>query len=168
MGSFTITNNVALRQLYTGNTGLLGSDARKTSSSSKLASADAQALRKGLSILSRIDKDDVSSSQESSFYDKVRAFSDAYNNAIQSGSSSQNASISKLAKKMKSLSAENSSKLSACGISMDANGYMKVSDTKVKEITGKTYDEVFGKGSDYSKKLSSLARQMAGHVDTTA
>ncbi|MBQ7678772.1 MAG: hypothetical protein IJT34_02875 [Butyrivibrio sp.] len=165
MATFSVTNNLALHQIYTGYTGMINSADRKAAVSSRLSQADSTALHRGLQTLSRMDKDDISDKQQGTYFDRVRAFSDAYNNTIESGSSSQNASIAKLTKKIKDLSSHYASELKGCGVSFDDSGYMHLNESTIKGLTGKKYREALGSDSEYNKQLKALAKQITKHVD---
>lgn len=168
MSSFSVTNNHYLRVIYTGNTDVIKKADRANASSSKLTQADSTALRKAIARLADFDMDDVADDDESkktSFYNTAKAFSDAYNYTLESGSGSQNESISKLTKQMKQLSEKYADKMSDYGITFDDKGYMSVKNSAINNISTSKYKELIGKDSDYAKELSSLAKKISRHID---
>ncbi|MBR1634835.1 MAG: hypothetical protein IJ682_07240 [Lachnospiraceae bacterium] len=168
MSSFSVTNNHYLRVIYTGNTDVIKKADRENASSSKLSQADSTALRKAIARLADFDMDDVADdddTKKTTFYNNVKAFSDAYNYTLESGSDSQNASISKLTKQMKQLSEKYADKMSDYGITFDDKGYMSVKNSAINNISTSKYKELIGKDSDYAKELSSLAKKISRHID---
>ena len=169
--SFSVTNNYVLRQFYAGRNDMITDSDRKSKSVTSLNDADSGALRRSLISLAGTDRSSVksgNSSGETRLFDKLRAFTDAYNNTVESGGRSQNDSVAKLTSKIKKLSAENSRELSRCGISLDGNGYMSISEDKVKEMTSVSYDKCLGKGADYNKSLTKLVNRLTKHIDYSA
>ena len=173
MSSFTITNNVYLRTIYGNNRDLTNKSKREETSKSKLSAADSAALKKGIAALAGFDYKDRSSENETDtakgkLYNTMRAFSDAYNNTLESASGSKNSSMSKVAKQMKNLSREYADELSTYGISFDGNGYMSVKGSAVDNISISKFESVVGKDSEYMKKLSDYAKKLSRHIDIGA
>ena len=119
MATFNVTNNFTLRVMYSGSSNLITRSDRKDKTQSALTTADSRALRRGLATLSEIDKDKIEDDDKDKFLEKIKAFSDVYNNAMESGSSSSNESIAKITGKIKKLSAHHSSELANFGIKLD-------------------------------------------------
>ena len=95
----------------------------------------------------------------------MRAFSDAYNNTLQSAGASKNSSMSKIAKQIKNLSKEHADELSTYGITFDGDGYMTVKGSAVDNIASSKFESVVGKDSAYMKKLSEYAKKLSRHID---
>lgn len=171
-GSLTINKSFTLRQAYVGYTDLMERTGREKASTNTLSAVDSRALRKSLLMLAGTDKNDNEDSKDDSvrtkFLEKVQAFRDAYNYTLESGSDSQNESISRTAGKIRNLTKSHSAELAKCGISVDSKGYISLDDNAVKSMSSKTYDEYLGGDSDYNKALSKLAKKMSQHVDLTA
>ncbi len=170
MASFSVTNNHYLRVIYTGNTDIIKKADREDKSNSRLTKADSTALHKALARLSEYDFDGVKDDNESrkkDFYNTMKAFSDAYNYTLESGSASQNESIAKLTKKMKQLSSKNADDLEDFGITFDEKGYMNVRKSAIDNISTSKYKDWVGKDSEYAKELSEISKQMSRHVDIT-
>ncbi len=170
MSSFTITNNVYLRTIYGSNRDLTNTTKREETSRSKLSAADYAALRKGIAALADFDFTERTSDSETDtakgkLFNTMRAFSDAYNNTLESAGSSQNSSMSKIAKQIKNLSKEHAEELSTYGIIFDNNGYMSVKGSSIDNISLSKYEKVVGKDSDYMKKLSDYAKKLSKHID---
>ncbi len=165
MATFTVTNNFSLRVMYTGNTNLITRSDRKDKAQSALTAADSRALRRGLATLSEIDKDKVDDKEKDKFAEKIKAFSDVYNNTLESGSSSSNESIAKITGNIKKLSRKYEKELSNCGISLDGKGYMSLNESAAKETSSTRYNKCFGKDSEYAAELSKLAKKLSQHID---
>lgn len=168
MSSFSVTSNHYLRVAYMGNTDLMKKADREKSTSGKLSQADSKAFRRALARLSDYKMDEVADDDETKktdFYNTIKAFSDTYNNTLQSGSESKNVSLSKLTKDMKKVSEKYADKLSDYGITFDDNGYMSVKSSAVKNISSSKYKDLIGKDSDYAKELSDIAKKMSRHID---
>ncbi len=170
MSNFTITNNIYLRTIYSGNRDLANKKNRANVSNSTLSAADSAALRKGIAALADFDYTDKSSDNDTDtskekLYNTMRAFSDAYNNTLESASSSQNASMAKIAKQMKKLSQDYADELSTYGMSFNDSGYMSVKKASIENIATSKYEDVIGKDSEYMKKLSSYAKKLSQHID---
>ena len=168
--TFSVTNNHNLRLIYLGNSDLTKKSERQNASSSKLSQADSMALKKSLARLAEFDMDNVKDDDEgkkTNFFNEVKAFSDAYNYSIESGTASQNQSISKLTKQMKDLSKKYQDKLSDYGITFNEGGYMNVRQSAINNISTSKYKEIIGKDSDYAKELSKIATKISKPVDLT-
>ncbi len=168
MSSFSITANHYLRVAYMGNTDLMKKADREKASESKLSMADSKALRKAISRLADYKMDDVKDDDETKktdFFNTIKAFTDTYNNTIESGSKSQNSSISKLTKEIKKVSEKYADKLSDYGITFDSSGYMSVKNSAVNNISSSKYKDIIGKDSEYAKELSAIAKKMSKHID---
>ncbi|MBR1628590.1 MAG: hypothetical protein IJ679_04880 [Lachnospiraceae bacterium] len=166
--SFSVTNNHYLRVIYMGNTEVTKKGDRGNFSSGKLTQADSTALRKGLARIADLDLDSIKDDDEdkkTNLFNTMKAFQDAYNFSIESGSASQNKSISALTKQMKKVSSEHADKLSDYGITFDDKGYMNIKNSAINNISSSKYKEIIGKDSDYAKELSDIAKKISKHVD---
>lgn len=166
--SFTITNNVYLRNIYSNNRDLTKKNVRSETAKSKLSSADAAALRKGIAALGKFDyskSNDDDDTTKGKLFNTMRAFSDAFNNTLESTSTSQNASLSKYAKQLKNLSTKYKDQLSTYGINFDSNGYMSVTGSSVDNIAVSKYNNVVGKDSEFMKEVDKIAKKMSNHID---
>ncbi len=168
MASFSVTNNHQLRMIYMGNTDATKKSERPKLSIPKLNKADSSALKKGLERLSDYNMDEVGDDDEDKkkdFFKTVKAFTDAYNNTLESGSQSQNKSVSKLTDQLKKVSEKYADKLSDYGFSFDEKGYVSIKESAINNISTKKYKDVIGKDSDYAKELSDIAKKMTKHID---
>ncbi len=167
MSGFSISANHYLRVIYAGNTDVMKKTDRQNVSSSRLSHADSTALRKGLARLADYDFEHVgdNESRKNDFYNTLKAFSDAYNNTLDSGLSSQNSSITELTNKLKDSSQKHAKELSDYGITFDDNGYMHVRQSAVNNISATAFADVVGKKAEYSKELSEIAKKLSKHVD---
>ncbi len=170
MSNFTITSNIYLRTIYGNNRELATKSKRAEASNSTLSAADSAALRKGIAALADFDYTDKSSDSDvdkakEKLFNTMRAFSDAYNNTLESASNSQNSSMTKIAKQMKDLSKEYAEDLTTYGVKFDSSGYMSVNRASIDNISTSKYKDVVGKDSEYMKKLSAYAKKLSKHID---
>ena len=168
MASYSVSNNHYLRMIYMGNTEVTKKTERGKFSSSKLSIADSQALRKGLARLADYDMDAVADDDEKKkkdLYNTMKAFQDAYNYSLDSGSASQNKSVEKLTNQMKKLSSDHAKELSNYGITFDDKGYMSIKNSAVDNISSSKYKKILGKDSEYAKELSDIAKKLSKTID---
>lgn len=153
--------------IYAGNTDVMKKADRVNVSSSRLTKADSSALRKGLARLAGYDFDHVgdNESRKTDLFNNLKAFSDAYNNTLDSGASSHNASITKFTNRMKSSSQKHAKELSDFGITFDGKGYMHIRRSAVDNISATSFKEIVGKNAEYSKELADIAKNLSKHVD---
>lgn len=166
--AFNVTSNHYLRMIYMGNTDVMKRIDREDKPSSRLNAADSKALRKGLDSLTKLDlnsMDKTNEKDQNKFYNTVKAFADAYNNTLESGSTSTNASIRKIADKIKKLSSKNASEFADYGIKFTEDGYMNLKESTLKSMSPSNYKDLIGQGSEYNRELASLAKQMSRHID---
>lgn len=162
--SISVTNSLSLRLFYRENRTLINTSDRKEATKGTLSFADSSALRAAIGQLATYDFERASNDD---ITEKLTAFADIYNNTLQSGSKyiSEDSSVESSVKGMKNLSKEYSEQLSKAGISIDKDGYMKMSDSASKNLSHSTFDSMFGKESEYMKKLYTYARNINKHVD---
>ena len=174
MSSYTVTNNMYLRNLYKStDSSLVKGSNRKEASKPKLIIADTTALQKGISSLADEDYGDPDEEDEeitkANFYKKMKAFADAYNNTLDSSSSYKTSKYAKNAtKQIKSLVSQYSDELDDLGVSLDDDGYMTLSDSAFDNIDEADFEGTFGKDSEFMMSLNSIAKKLYRHIDVQA
>lgn len=174
MSSFTVKNNLYLRNLYKSvDSSLTGKSARADASKPKLIYADSTALQKGISALADEDYGDPdeedSKITKAEFYKKMRAFADSYNYTLDSSSSySTNRYAKSATKQMKALVKEYGDDLDDLGVSFNDKGYMELSESAFDNIDEADFEDTFGKDSDFMKSLNSIAKKLNRHIDVQA
>lgn len=173
MSSFTVTNNITLRDLYKGTDSSYSKKAnRREVSAGKLVIADTKALRKSISSLAEEDYGDDSEDNtidKAAFYKKMKAFADTYNYTLESSGSYSNSYTKKALKQMKQLQSEYSDELEDLGVSFDDDkGYMTMSESAFDNIDESEFEDMFGKDSDFMTQLDSIAKKLNRHIDVQA
>ncbi len=161
MASFSVTNNIYLRNVYSPNRTLSVKANRTDVSNEKLSSVDTAALHKAIRKLSDLDysnvkKDDLELS--------LKAFVDSYNYSVSSTGSTTE--IKGLAKQLKSLTKEHEKELNNFGITIDeSSGYMKLSTSATTNIKPQKFEALFGSDSKYMNDLSTLSKKINSSID---
>ncbi|MBQ1843299.1 MAG: hypothetical protein II133_01720 [Lachnospiraceae bacterium] len=172
MSSFTVTNNITLRNLYkTTDSSYSKQSTRRETPYGKLVIADTQALRKGISSLASEDYGDESEDTKGSkaeFYKKMKAFGDTYNYTLESSKKYASKDSKSAIKKMKQLASDYSDELEDLGVTFDDDGYMSMSESAFDNIDESRFEDLFGKGSDFMSQLDSIAKKLNRHIDVQA
>ena len=163
MSLFSVANTYNLRTNYGTYHAYSTAKGRENESSvSKLNYVDSIALRRAVKRLADFDFEEEETSDIES---RVRAFVDTYNYTTESMGKSDDKNIYKIGKEMKKLADEYSSDLENVGITFDSNGYMKMSSTAAKTIKPAKMEKMFGKDSEFMKKLSSISNKISKKVN---
>ncbi len=162
MSSFMIANTLALRNNYTDDRSLSVKTNRRNATTGKLNQADSLALRQAVRRLADYD---FKNAEKEDLEEKVRAFVDTYNYTMESTKLSTDKTISSANKSIMNLSKKYASELEDIGIRIDDSGYMKMSNSATKNISGSSFESLLGKDSEYMKQLSSYAKRITNHVD---
>ena len=165
MASFSVANTLALRNFYNSNRTLAVKSNRSDASTNKLNYADSLALRRAVKQLDAYDFDNA---KESDLEEKVRAWIDTYNYTMESCKPSTNTSVASAYKGLKNLTKEYADELENVGIKADSSGYLKMSSSATKNISGSRFKSLLGKDSEFMKKMGSYARRISNHVDLYA
>ena len=160
----TISNTLSLRQYYTNNRTLVTSSNRANATTGQLSMADATALR---TAIKRLEDYDFEDSTDDDLQEKLNAFRDTYNYAIQSGTkySNTDTAVKNAVKNMKNLSKKYADELEDYGITFDDSGYMKVSSSAASNISHERFADILGADSEYASKLYSYAKHITKHVN---
>ncbi len=163
MSLFSVANTYNLRTNYGTYHAYSTAKTRDNEASiSKLNYVDSLALRRAVKRLADFDFEEEETSDIES---RVRAFVDTYNYTTESMGKSDDKNIYKIGKEMKKLADEYSSDLENVGITFDSNGYMKMSSTAAKTIKPAKMEKMFGKDSEFMKKLSSISNKISKKVN---
>lgn len=165
MASFSVANTLALRNFYNSNRTLAVKSNRSDASTNKLNYADSLALRRAVRQLDAYDFDNA---KESDLEEQVRAWIDTYNYTMESCKSSTNTSVTSAYQGLKNLTKEYADELENVGIKVDSSGYLKMSSSATKNISGPRFKSLLGKDSEFMKKMGSYARRISNHVDLYA
>ena len=163
MASFSVTNNVYLRNLYSVDRALSVKNNRSDIAPAKLISADSSALGNAVKVFGKFNYSDDSKNNKTAFKNTLKSFADAYNYTV-SSTSSLSGKTASAASKLKSLTEKYSKELKSLGISVK-NGYMSISSTASTNISPENYEELFGTDSKYMKELSALAKKLGKSID---
>ena len=165
MASFSVANTLALRNFYNSNRTLAVKSNRSDASTNKLNYADSLALRRAVK---QLDVYDFDNAKKTDLEEKVRAWVDTYNYTMDSCKSSTNISVASAYKGLMNLTKEYADELENLGIKADSSGYLKMSSSATKNISGSRFKELLGKDSEFMKKVGTYAKRIASHVDLYA
>ena len=139
-----------LRNFYSSNRSAASTDSyRSRSSNHTLVLADSEALKKAAEALSDLDYDDSDEANGGDIYNSITAFVTAYNNFMDSSSSSDYGYIKNQKNHIKDLISEHSSDLESIGITINTKGKLEIDDdelgsaklTKLKRIFSDSGDQ---------------------------
>lgn len=160
MASFSVSTNMYLRQVYAPNRGLCIKANRADATNKTLVSADSSALGKAIKTIGSFKFSDDSKLNKDKFSKTLKSFTDAYNYTISSSGKEKEGKVISNSKQIKQLTKKYESELQSLGISVDKDGYMKISSTASTNISPDKYEELFGKDSEYMKELSKYSKKM--------
>lgn len=172
MSSYTVTNNVNLRDLYKGTDSSYSKmSTRRETAAGKLVFADTKALQKSISTLAAEDygdEEEDTTISKAAFYKKMKAFADTYNYTLDSSGSYRSSDSKSALRKMKSLQKQYSDEFEDLGITFTDDGYMQMSESAFDNIDESEFADMFGSGSDFMSQLDSIARKLNRHIDVQA
>lgn len=163
MSVFTVANTYNLRMNY-GTYHAYSTQKGRASETSvdKLNYVDSIALRRAVKKLANFDfKEEAADDIES----KIRAFVDTYNYTTEAMGKSDDKNIYKLSKEFKKLASEYEGDLENVGVTFDSHGYMKLSSTAAKTIKPEKMEKMFGKDSEFMKKINTLSKKLNSRVN---
>ena len=170
MSSFSITSNFYLRTLYAPNRSLATNSVRMETPKTTLSAADQSALRKGIKALADFDyenADNDSTTDKKNLYDHIKAFTDAYNNSVSTGLSSDEDSVRALTKRLKKATASYQDDLSSLGITANSDGYLSISSSAVTNISISKYEDFFGESSKFMDTVSDYSKRLSNRIDVS-
>lgn len=160
----SVTNSLSLRLYYNRYSSVAAGTVRKGATKGTLSMADAGALR---NAIRRLQDYDFSSSTDVQTQEKVKAFTDTMNNALESAKKygANDSSIRSAASKLKNLNNEYASELSKIGITVGKDGSMSLYDKASKTYSDKAFSKFFDKDSKYLKEIYDVAKRITRRVD---
>lgn len=162
--SISVTNSLSLRIYYGQYSALTKGSTRKDATISTLSFADASALRNAVRRLQDYKFEDGTDAE---VQEKLKAFSDAVNNTLESGTkySGNSSSVKNAVSKIKNLNNEYASELKKIGISVDKSGTLSVYESASKLYSKEKFSKFFDKDSKYLNDLYSAAQRITRRVD---
>ena len=142
-----------LRNFYTANRNAVTSSKRKEMTGGTLSQADATALHRAAKKLRNFNYEDDTT-------DSV------YNNTLSSGNKTDDASLNRYSRYLKSLSKEHSSELSRIGITVNSDGSLSANDNLLKSAKVSKVKTLFADDAEYITKVSRYSKKMAEKADS--
>lgn len=99
-------------------------------------------------------------------YGSVNAFIQVYNNTLSSGNKTDDASLNRYSRYLKSLSKEHSSELSRIGITVNSDGSLSANDNLLKSAKVSKVKTLFADDAEYITKVSRYSKKMAEKADS--
>ena len=96
----------------------------------------------------------------------VNAFIQVYNNTLSSGNKTDDASLNRYSRYLKSLSKEHSSELSRIGITVNSDGSLSANDNLLKSAKVSKVKTLFADDAEYITKVSRYSKKMAEKADS--
>ena len=156
-----------LRNFYTANRNAVTSSKRKEMTGGTLSQADATALHRAAKKLRNFNYED-DTTDSANIYGSVNAFIQVYNNTLSSGNKTDDASLNRYSRYLKSLSKEHSSELSRIGITVNSDGSLSANDNLLKSAKVSKVKTLFADDAEYITKVSRYSKKMAEKADSVA
>ena len=162
--AMSVTNSLSIRLYYNRYSSVASGSVRKNATTGTLSMADAGALRNAIRQLQDYD---FSSSTEAKTQEKLKAFADTMNNALESASKygKGDSSVRNAANKLKNLNKEYASELAKIGITVAKDGSMSLYENASKTYSDKSFSKFFDSDSKYLKDIYDAARRITRKVD---
>ena len=145
-----------LRNFYTANRNAVTSSKRKEMTVGTLSQADATALHRAAKKLRNFNYED-DTTDSANIYGSVNAFIQVYNNTLSSGNKTDDASLNRYSRYLKSLSKEHSS---------DSDGSLSANDNLLKSAKVSKVKTLFADDAEYITKVSRYSKKMAEKADS--
>ncbi len=153
------------RFFYKGNESARISENRSSIPKSLLISSDSNALHRAIDTFSSIFENDLASGKE--IFHAIKAFSNTYNNVLDSSSSTEAHEIASLRKSIKSLSSKQQQELEMIGISIKQSGKLSVDEDKLKKSNPERVKKIFSKDSEFMNKLKKYATTLSNRSSSS-
>ena len=154
-----------LRNFYTANRNAVTSSKRKEMTGGTLSQADATALHRAAKKLRNFNYED-DTTDSANIYGSVNAFIQVYNNTLSSGNKTDDASLNRYSRYLKSLSKEHSSELSRIGITVNSDGSLSANDNLLKSAKVSKVRTLFADDAEYITKVSRYSKKVAEKADS--
>lgn len=159
-----LSTDYFMRNFYANNRNAIKSSGRIDFSNVELSYEDSRALSRAAKRLlvndygsgSETDDSDISETTKAS----IEAFVNTYNNAIDSGKSTEDYDTKHYLKKLKSLTTEHADELEEIGISVESDGKLTINDSLLKLADNTKASKLFAPDQQYSKQVLSIARKL--------
>lgn len=147
-----------LRSFYSSNRSAASTDSyRSRSSNHTLVLADSEALKKAAETLTGLDYDDNDEANGGDIYNSITAFVTAYNNFMDSASSSDYSYIKNQKNHIKDLISEHASELESIGITINTKGRLEIDDDELGSAKLTRLKRIFSDSSDLGTSLQKYA-----------
>lgn len=153
--SLTVTRY--MRQFYKGNLFGVSQTSRTGYYAGSLASVDQKAIKRALKDLREYD---YREGEGGELINKVQAFVKTYNNYMESAGEIDDESFKRYSSKLKKMTKEQKDVLEDIGITMQANGKMKVDKQKLEDCSRYAVSKVFSEDAEFSSSLDQIIKRM--------
>jgi hypothetical protein len=157
----SLSANYYLRNFYTANRNAVTSSKRKEMTGGTLSQADATALHRAAKKLRNFNYED-DTTDSANIYGSVNAFIQVYNNTLSSGNKTDDASLNRYSRYLKS----HSSELSRIGITVNSDGSLSANDNLLKSAKVSKVKTLFADDAEYITKVSRYSKKMAEKADS--
>ncbi|MDD6039501.1 MAG: hypothetical protein PUD20_12010 [bacterium] len=163
--SMTVSAAYVLRNAYSGNTDYRVGSFRSHSNNHDVVKADRRAMVRVLDRFESLDYDSKEQEDTQTIYNTVTTYLDIYNNTIKSAKASTSKEIRSSADEMKQLTRAYSAKLEKIGVTIKADGTVKVDKSELKKATTGQVANIFSSKSDYGNDMKTIMKKLQGRVN---
>lgn len=153
----SLTVSRYMRQFYKGNLFGVSQTSRTGYYAGNLASVDQKAIKRALKDLREYD---YREGEGGELIHKVQAFVKTYNNYMESSGEIDDESFKRYSSKLKKMTKEQKDELEDIGITMQANGKLKVDKQKLEDSSRNMVSKVFSEDAEFSSSLDHLIKRM--------
>lgn len=153
----SLSSGFFLRNFYTSNRDAKTSSKRRSMNQTDLTLADGQALRRAIH---QLGKSEFSETNDTNVRSSVLAFIDTYNNTISSASDSNDRTLMRNMKHLKSLSQEYSDAFDKIGITVNDDGTLTGRESLLKSAALSKFEKIFSSDSEYMQRTTSYAKRI--------
>lgn len=133
---------------------------RSNSSNHTLVLADSEAVQKAVKAISSIDYDSSDSEESSGIYNGITAFVSAYNNLVDSSSSSEHSYIKNKKSSLKAFVKEYESELKDVGITVNRDGTLEIDEDTFEGASLKKLKKIFSESEDFCNCIQKYAKSI--------
>lgn len=162
--SMVVNASGLMQRAYSGNVKFRDDGYRKSQNNHDVMAADRKAMLRALDQLDALDFDSEDSADTKAIYQTVTAYTEVYNNAVESALGSKSTDIQRSGKKMKALTKEYKDQLAEIGIKIKSDGTLKIDKTELKKATAREVERIFG-DEGYKSTMRALMQKMRNQVN---
>lgn len=162
--SMVVNASGLMQRAYSGNVKFRDDGYRKSQNNHDVMAADRKAMLRALDQLDALDFDSEDSADTKAIYQTVTAYTEVYNNAVESALGSKSTDIQRSGKKMKALTKEYKDQLAEIGIKIKSDGTLKIDKTELKKATTREVERIFG-DEGYKSTMRALMQKMRNQVN---